>query len=135
MFYYGSSNSETPVIRATSANDSIVAMVDAVLPHWEEIRDTKTVEWKASKEAEIARLQTTKTFWTRRTRTREEAVQAFNSIHEWGWNRTLWHTVSHAEQNISRLKEIRAIASEHAFENISLPEGDLRLLVGGPPEK
>jgi tellurite resistance protein len=128
--------SEQAVITACVTNADLREKIDGekgVLAYWNSEFARLDAEYDAEIEREITRLMAKKTFWTRRTRTRAEAERMFNQLHDWGFRTDVFFQRRRAEQVIDRLKQILEIAEDDSFQNITLPEGDLRL-VGGPPE-
>lgn len=122
-------------VHAVVQNAVLAEMAAAQLTVWEKKLELAQAEKTAYFEDAIATIiKTKKTFWTRRTRTRDEAIAYFHEHNSWDWAyQDLGHAVRRAENTISRLKQITKLAEESNFENITLPERDLRL-VGGHAE-
>lgn len=135
-FYYGSSSNSSPVIVAEVANADLIEKIggdEGLLAYWGVERDRLQALHDQAIEDGITAIEAKKTFWTRRTRTREEATKIFWNAHCYGFHSEFSYQLRHAETCFNRLKSILEIAEDTAFQHIILPEGDLRL-VGGPPE-
>jgi hypothetical protein len=119
------------VITAKVANDELVRMTNERTEVVAEQLAVAEAAYEAASDAIITKtIETKKTFWTRRTRTRDEAIAYLNSQYPWGWCRQEEREVLNAKRDLYRLAEIRDLAHEPNFQNITLTESDLRL-VGG----
>lgn len=127
--------SDNAYITAKVANDPLVALTDAAIVTWQAKLDEANAAYETKKAEEIDEvIATKKTFWTRRTRTRDEAERYLKAKYDYHWLLTERQRIYSADRNLTRLKEVLAIAVEPAFENITLTEFDL-LLVGGQTER
>lgn len=107
-------------------------MIDAAVELWKVKLEEAKAAYTTKMEADIARvIETRKTWFGTRTRTREQAVSYLSNT--WYWMDREQRVINRAANNLERLEEIRVLASEKNFKNITLPESDLRL-VGGHSE-